>query len=349
MTTITEISSKERFVRACSNLPVDRPPVWMMRQAGRTLKEYLQIREKYSFWEVCKTPELAAEVTLQPLKRYPVDAAVVFSDILVIPDAMGLDVSFKPKLTVSPPVKTMDDVNNLEISGIQEKLHYVPELLKILNKEIGSEKAILGFSGAPYTLACYLIEGGSNKYYSSVRKIMNSNPKLFSALMNKLTAAVTDYMLMQVDAGVTAVQLFDSWAGDLSAEDFDIYVLPHVQKLVSDIHKSGVSIIYYINGTGNLLESMKKTGADVISVDWRVTLKNARSRLGNDTVLQGNLDPTALYAPEEEIRKKVNDMIRMTGGQGHIVNLGHGLLPGTPMKGIEMFVRSVTEWENGKE
>ncbi len=333
--------SIERFVKACKNEPVDRPPVWMMRQAGRTLSEYRALREKYSFWDLCKTPELAAKVTLQPLNRFPVDAAIIFSDILVIPDAMGMDVHYTPHLAVLPPLRDRSDIDKLDVSSLNRKLDYVAQTLQTVRREVGKEKAVLGFSGAPFTLACYMIEGGSSKHYIKVREMMYHDPQAFERLMDLLADAVTDYMLMQIESSATAVQLFDTWAGELNPEDYERFIVPVVSKIIENIKPTNVPVIYYMNGIGNLLEPAAKTGADVIGVDWRLTLADVRRRLGQETVVQGNLDPALLFAPEEEIRQRVRNMIEMTGGRGHIVNLGHGLIPTTPVDGIRTFVDAV--------
>jgi len=343
------LTSKERFIRTCLFENLDRPPVWMMRQAGRTLSEYRALREKYSFGELCKTPELAAQVTLQPLNRFPVDAAIIFSDILVIPDAMGMTVEYSPALALSPPIRDITDINRLSLSNIEKKLDYVSRIIRLVSSELGEEKAILGFSGAPYTLACYMIEGGSSKHFLKVRELMYHNPQSFKQLMDKLTKAVTDYLRMQMENSITAVQLFDTWAGELNPQDYRTFVLPAVQKIIQDLKKEGIPIIYYINGIGNLLEIVGETGADIIGIDWRLTLSNARERLGKEIVLQGNLDPSLLFATNEIISQRVIDMLAMTEGKGHIVNLGHGLLPETPVKGIETFIKTVTNWSAPKE
>lgn len=335
--------SRERFEKACRYEPVDRPPVWMMRQAGRTLKEYLALREKYSFWEMCKTPELACEVTLQPLRRYPVDAAIIFSDILVIPEAMGMDVQFSPKLAVMPPLRSHDDIKKLRPENLREKLDYVVQVIKRVYDEVGHEKAVLGFSGAPFTLACYMIEGGSSKHFLKIREAMYHQPDVFHELMDKLANAVIEYFTMQAETGVTAVQLFDTWAGELSHYDYDNFVLPYVQKIIDSV-PDRLPVIYYINGIGNLLSRAERTGADVIGVDWRLDLCEVRCQLGERTVVQGNLDPAVLVAPPETIRERVFKMLEMTGGQGHIVNLGHGLIPETPVSGISAFVQAVFDW-----
>ena len=252
----------ERFIKACRNEEVDRPPVWMMRQAGRTLSEYRAVREKYSFWEVCKTPELATEVTMQPLRRFPVDAAVIFSDILVIPDAMGMDVQYTPKLTVLPALKDRSDINMLDLSGMTTKLQYVAEVIKSVRRELSDERAVLGFSGAPYTLACYMIQGEGSKDFIKVRQMMHHDPATFEHLMDILSDAVSDYLLMQNDVSATAVQLFDTWAGELNPEDYKRFVLPYITKIIEKVKSaSDLPVIYYINNIGNLLTIAATSGA----------------------------------------------------------------------------------------
>lgn len=337
------MNPKERFLNACQGLAVDRPPVWMMRQAGRTLKEYRKMRETYSFWDLCKSPDLAATVTLQPLKRFPLDAAVIFSDILVVPAAMGMDVQFTPKLALSPRINTLGDLEKLILPDLKRELSYVPEIIQEVRKRTEDQVAVVGFSGAPFTLACYMVEGGSSPNFHSVRVLMNQQPDLFHALMEKVTSVVTEYLLMQVDASPTVVQLFDTWAGELSPGDFEEFVFPYVKRIVQKVKSTGTPVIYFVNGVGNLLELADRTEADVLGIDWRISLSAVRERLGATRCLQGNLDPTVLFSSKERIREAVSHMINETQGQGHIVNLGHGLLPNTPIEGISAFVNSVVE------
>jgi len=273
-----------------------------------------------------------------------VDAAIIFSDILVIPAAMGMDVQFTPHLSVLPPLKDAHDVHKLDLAGMTKKLDYVRGAIKAVYNEVGQEKAVLGFSGAPYTLACYMIEGGSSKHFLKVREMMYHNPTLFKELLDKLADSVIEYLLMQLDSGITAAQLFDTWAGELNPEDYNRFVLPVVQRIFEKAKAKNIPLVYYINGIGNLIYQAKESGADVIGVDWRLTLEEVRQKLGPDTVVQGNLDPALLFAPEAEIRRRVNEMINMTGGRGHIANLGHGLIPETPISGIAAFVEAVTSW-----
>jgi uroporphyrinogen decarboxylase len=339
-----QMTPVERFQRACRGDVVDRPPVWIMRQAGRTLPEYRALREKHSFWEMCRTPELAAEVTLQPIRRFGMDAAVIFSDILTVPAAMGLTVEFTPRLTVTPEIRQAADVDRLETADPDEKLDYVAGVIREVRRQAGPDLAILGFSGAPFTLACYMVEGGGSKHFQQIKRFMHGQTPAFDALMARLSEAVADYLLMQVRAGATAVQLFDTWAVELSPTDFRTYVLPYVRDIVRRVQATGTPVIYYINGIAGLLEAAGEAGADVLGIDWRLELADVRQRLGADTIVQGNLDPGVLMAPPSIIRDRVFSILTQTGGRGHILNLGHGLPPETPLEGIAAFMDAALTW-----
>ena len=338
------MNSLERFLGAVHGKKLDRPPVWIMRQAGRTLPEYLALRKKHAFWEICKTPELAATVTLQPLQRFPLDAAVIFSDILTIPAAMGLDVTFKPALAITPPVNTIHDIRGLKTVDVSKDLGYVRDAIQTVYGKIGENKAVLGFAGAPFTLACYMVDGGSSRQYPATKTLMYSDPAAFQELLTKLTDVTGDYLQMQAEAHATAVQLFDTWACELTVPDFRRFVLPGLQRLVQRLHEKGVPVIYYVNGMGNLLEAAADSGADVLGVDWRISLQQIRERMGAGQTVQGNLDPTILLSNPAEIRTRTRQMLDETGGQRHIVNLGHGILPQTPVDHIDAFVQAVVNW-----
>lgn len=339
------MDSKERFERACRGEAVDHPPVWIMRQAGRTLPEYRQLRERHSFWEICRTPELAAEVTLQPIRRFGMDVAVVFSDILVVPAAMGLGIRFEPELSVDPPVRSGDDVARLVRPDVAAALGYVGDAIRATRREGGERLPVLGFSGAPYTLAAYMVEGGGARRFEQLRTLAHGRPEAFEALMSIVSEVVIDYLRMQVDAGAAAVQLFDTCAGDLAMDDYRRIVLPYVARIVGAIQARGAPVIYYVYAGGHLVEAARESDARVLGMDWRTPLGQVRRRLGSSLVLQGNLDPAALFAGDDEIRARVFRMLDETGGVGHIANLGHGVIPETPIAGIEAFVRSVREWK----
>lgn len=321
-----------------------------MRQAGRTLPEYRALKEKHDFKELMSTPELAAEVTLQPVRRFPFDAAIIFSDILVVPEAMGLELGFSPKLYLSPAVRSRSDVEALRVAGAADSLRYVADAIELVKSQLGDGKALLGFAGAPYTVASYMIEGGGSKSYSRLKSLMYREHAVFDALLGAVADVTTEYLLMQVEAGVDAVQLFDSWAGELSPQDYRMYALPYVQRIVGQIQQTGTPVIYYVNGIGNILESANKSGAKILGIDWRISLTDVRKRLGKGVIVQGNLDPGLLFANPDEIRKRTFTMIDETGGKGHIVNLGHGVAPETPLTGIAEFVGAVVDWKrsNGK-
>ena len=337
------MNAKQRFLAACNGQPVDHPPVWIMRQAGRTLPEYNKVREQHSFWDICKTPELAALVTLQPVKRFPLDAAIIFSDILTIPAAMGQQVSFTP-MSLTPAIRSAADVDNLPAVDIPGDLGYVGQAIEAVRAEVGQDFPVLGFSGAPYTLASYMVEGGSSKSYHRIKSLMYTRPEVYDRLLVKIADAVADYLLMQITASVNAVQLFDSWAGELSVPDYRRFALPYVQRIIQRLKTAGVPVIYFINGVGVLLETAAESGADVMGIDWRVSLTDARRRLGADRVVQGNLDPAVLFASKDEITRRTFAMLDETGGAGHIANLGHGVLPDTPLDGIAAFIDAVAQW-----
>jgi uroporphyrinogen decarboxylase len=338
------MTGKDRFERACVGLEVDRPPVWMMRQAGRTLPEYRALKEKHSFWELCRIPELACEVTMQPVRRFPVDAAIIFSDILVIPAAMGLDIEFTPAPRFASTVESRADLARLVSFDPLNAIGYVDRALRLARKELAGERALLGFSGAPYTLACYMVDGTGSKGFVKTRAMMHHDPALFDALLSRLSDAVVDYLEMKIEAGISAYQLFDTWACDLSLEDYRRFVLPHVASIFERLNQGGIPGIYYANGIANLLPAVRETGASIVGVDWRVSMRRVREVLGEDTVVQGNLDPAVLHGSAREIEQRVFAMLDETGGRGHIVNLGHGLHPTAPIEGIEAFVNSPARW-----
>jgi uroporphyrinogen decarboxylase len=330
-------SSGARLLDACFGRPVDRPPVWMMRQAGRYLPEYREVRQKISFWELCRSSELATEVSLQPFRRFQPDGVIFFSDILVPVAAMGADVEFAERGPHLPhPIRTPADVDRLHAFDPSVEIGFTGQTLRQLRSEVGQRAAVLGFAGAPWTVASYLIEGGGSKSYPAIKEMMFRDPRTLKRLLDLLADVAADVLSYQIEAGAQAVQLFDTWAGELEAEDYRQWAFPAVARAISRIRRNGAPVILYVNGCGHLLEDMARSGADVLSIDWRVPLSDARRRVPS-VALQGNLDPAALLGLPEEVRRRTHAMIRATGGRGHVVNLGHGILASARIDCVEAF------------
>ncbi len=328
----------DRFLRACRREPVDCTPVWMMRQAGRYMPEYRALRAKHTMLEVCKTPELALEVTLQPLK-FGMDAAILFADIFLPLEPMGAPFDFQKGEgpVIFSPIATKADVDKLHDFEIEEGLGYCLEAIKLLKKEL--KVPLIGFAGAPFTLASYLVEGGKSTAFAKAKRFMYAEPETFGALMHKLAEVVRRFLHKQIDAGVDAVQLFDSWVGQLSAVDYRTYVMPHVVHILKDIEKRGVPVIHFGTGTLHLLEAMREAGGTVIGLDWRTPMNEGWKKVGADRAVQGNLDPTILLATRElaeQASKRILDEV--DNKVGHIFNLGHGILPETPMENVEAVI-----------
>ncbi len=334
-----EMSCRSRFMAALANQPVDRPPLWLMRQAGRYLPEYRAVRQGHTFLEMVHTPELATEVTLQPLRRFGMDAAILFSDILTIPEAMGQNVQFPEGGPIlGPVVRTEADIARLT-TNTAERLGYVGDALRMIRGELPNH-ALLGFSGAPFTLACYMIEGKGSRQFEHIKAMLWQAPDLLTKLLDKLADAVIDYLSMQLDAGADAVQLFDTWASELRAADYDKIVRPSTERIVKAIQARGGKIIVFARHSGPLLESSLKLGADALGLDGRVEFSAVR-KLNPNAVVQGNLDPIELFAPAAHIERRVQEMHAATQGHGWIANLGHGCIPETPIAGVETFVSAV--------
>ena len=333
----------DRFLKACRREPVDCTPVWFMRQAGRYMAEYRSLRAKYSMLALCKTSELAAQVTLQPIHRFPVDAAIIFADILLPLEAMGLNLEFAEGEgpVIHNPVRERADVERLKaIDGAE--LEYVAEAIRQTRHALRGRVPLIGFAGAPFTLASYAIEGGGSRNYVLTKSMMYREPDAWHLLMDKLARVVTGYLRRQIRAGAQAIQLFDSWVGCLSAGDYAEYVKPHVQLIFEGLKREAVPMIHFGTGTAALLRLMREAGGDVIGVDWRIHLDDAWAMIGHDCAVQGNLDPVALYAPLHEIERRVEDILRRAAGRnGHIFNLGHGILPTTPIEHVEAAVNMV--------
>jgi uroporphyrinogen decarboxylase len=333
----------DRFLKACRREPVDCTPVWFMRQAGRYMGEYRSLRAKYSMLALCKTSELAAQVTLQPIDRFPVDAAIIFADILLPLEAMGLNLEFAEGEgpVIHNPVRERADVERLKaIDGAE--LEYVAEAIRQTRHALRGRVPLIGFAGAPFTLASYAIEGGGSRNYVLTKSMMYREPDVWHLLMDKLARVVTGYLRRQIRAGAQAIQLFDSWVGCLSAGDYAEYVKPHVQLIFEGLKREAVPMIHFGTGTAALLRHMREAGGDVIGVDWRIHLDDAWAMIGHDCAVQGNLDPVALYAPLHEIERRVEDILsRAAGRNGHIFNLGHGILPTTPIEHVEAAINMV--------
>ncbi len=329
----------ERLLRACRGEPVDRPPVWLMRQAGRYLPEYRRVREGISFLELCRDVDRAVEVSLQPIELVGSEAVIFFSDIFVPVPAMGVEVDFRPGPVVAEPIRSRAQVEALRTPDPRESVPFVFEILRVLRRELsGRQIPLLGFAGAPFTLAAYLVEGGGSRDFALLKRMIHREPDLLRLLLERLTRLVTDYLNAQIEAGAQAVQLFDTWAGILSPADYREWVLPVHQTIAAKLDREAAPLILYVNSGAHVVDSMAESGADVISLDWRVDISEAAQRVGDRVSLQGNLDPCALSAPRERIIEMVRDLARAAApARGHILNLGHGCLPETPVEGVRAF------------
>lgn len=331
-----------RFLDACRGLPVDRTPVWLMRQAGRYLPDYMRVREKCSFLHLCKTPELAAQVTLQPVDILGVDAAILFSDILIPLEPMGMKLDFVPGPVFEHPVRCMADVDRLRIPAMEEGVPFVMETIRLLRRELEGRVPLIGFGGAPFTLACYMVAGKGSKDFAAVKKMMYCAPEVYEALMEKVTAMLIAYLNAQITSGTQAVQLFDTWGGILSPTDYERYALPYTIRVIAGIRAGGVPVIHFVKGAGTMLEYVGKAGGDVLGLDWHTRLGRARDFLGPGVAVQGNLDPTVLYGSKPLIEAEVKRILEENNGRpGHIFNLGHGILPDTPPENARFMVECV--------
>ena len=336
----------DRFLRACRREPVDVTPVWFMRQAGRYMPEYRAIREKYSLLEICYQPELAAEVTMQPVRALGVDAAILFADILlpVIPLGLGLEFAKGEGPVIARPVRTLEDVAAMRDVDVETDLGYVMEAIRILRGELKGTP-LIGFCGAPFTVASYIIEGGSSREFLKTKTMMYSAPEVWHALMDRLSNVLVEYLIAQIRAGAQAVQVFDSWVGALSPDDYEDFVLPYSQTVLAAAQEENVPVIHFGTNTTTLLPLMKRAGGDVIGLDWRIPLDEGWAALGHDVAVQGNLDPALLFAPLPEIKKRVHDILRRANGRpGHIFNLGHGIRQHTPVENVRAVVDMVHEF-----
>ena len=350
-------SSARRLLDACFGREVDRAPAWMMRQAGRYLPEYREVRARASFFDLCRTPDLAVEVSLQPFRRFHPDGVIFFSDILVPVEAMGVPVEFGDGGPHLPePIASASDVRRLARFDPSEKLGFTGEILRTLRREVGERAAVLGFAGAPWTLASYLVEGGGSKSFAAIKRMMGRDPATLRRLLDLLADVVADVLTFQIASGAQAVQLFDTWAGELTLEDYREWALPAVSRAIAGIQRGsphpaplppgegadGSPVILFVNGCAHLLEAMGESGADVLSIDWRLPLSQARRRVP-ERPLQGNLDPGALLGEPADVRRRVQALLAETGGRSHILNLGHGVLPQTPLESVESFFDAVKD------
>jgi len=318
------------FLRACKKQTVERTPIWIMRQAGRYLPEYRAIRERADFITMCKTPELAAEVTIQPVDIIGVDAAIIFSDILVIPEAMGMNLemieSKGPKLY--DPIRNLDQINNLKVIDPYKDLKYVLDAVALTKKELNNRVPLIGFAGSPWTLMTYMVEGGGSKNFSEIKKFIYNQPKAAHLLLEKISDAVAEYLSAKIEVGANAIQIFDTWGGLLSQSDFKEFSLQYIEKVISKIKRKEEPIIVFAKGVHHSLDDLANSGADVISLDWTMNLGEVRNKIGSKVALQGNLDPTVLYANKDKIKEAAVKVLSSFGkGSGHIFNLGHGILP----------------------
>jgi uroporphyrinogen decarboxylase len=341
-----ETADRYPFLMACRREPTAYTPIWLMRQAGRYMKEYRALRKKYSFLEMCKNPEVAAQVTLQPIEKFKLDAAIIFSDILIPLEPMG--VAFEFAKDEGPvfhhPIREMRDIKKLRVIEPEEEISFLIKAIRTVRKELEGKIPLIGFSGAPFTLASYIIEGGHSKNYILTKGLMYEDRLAWNALMEKISDVLIRYLNAQIRAGVQAVQFFDSWVGCLSPTDYEEYVLPHSKRVIDGVDKS-VPLIHFATSNATLLEWMKRAGGDVIGVDWRVDIEEAWARLRYDVAIQGNLDPVILIGSFDLIRKEVKRILDRVGGRpGHIFNLGHGILPNTPVDHVAALVDMVHEY-----
>ncbi len=333
------------YLKALRGEIVERPPVWMMRQAGRFLPEFRALRDQYDFFTRCQTPELASEITMMPIRRYPLDAAILFSDILVVPQAMGID--FKMKENVGPwldnPIRTMEQVQNVQVPDINDTLGYVFDAIELTLQKLDNEIPLIGFAGSPWTILCYCIEGKGSKAFEIAKKFCFQNPEAAHLLLQKITDTTIAYLKRKVEKGVSAVQVFDSWGGMLSPEDYQIFSWQYIDQIVESLSPL-THVVAFGKGCWFALEEMSKSKVSALGVDWTIKPDVARTLTNNSVTLQGNFDPTRLYSSPETIKKMVTEMINNFGKDKYIVNLGHGILPDIPLENADAFIRAVVDW-----
>jgi len=333
--------NNQRFLNACRREPVDATPVWLMRQAGRYMAEYRALREKYSILEIIKTPELATEVTMQPINTFNLDAAIIFADILPPLEGMGLHLTFEKGEgpTIHNPIRTPADIEKLVQPDPRESMSFTLEAIKLTRQELAGRVPLIGFSGAPFTLAAYAIEGGSSRNYILAKSLMYEHPAAWHKLMAKLATLVGEYLYAQAEAGAQALQLFDSWVGMLAPGDYEEFVLPYSCRVIARAKESGVPVIHFGTGTSGMLPLIKSAGSEVVGVDWRIEISEAHRILGDDVAIQGNLDPVVLFAPLPVLKQRVAAILdQINSRPGFIFNLGHGILPQTPVENVAALI-----------
>lgn len=329
-----------RFLKACRREPVDHTPIWLMRQAGRYMKEYRDLREKYSILELIKNPELAADVTMQPMRAFHPDAAIIFADILTILEPMGFQLDFIEGTgpVIGNPLREAADLSRIQPADAEASLSFTLDAIRLVRRDLDEQTALIGFAGSPFTLACYAVEGGSSRNFLRIKKFMHGHHDAFHAFMRLATDATAHYLRGQLRAGADAVQIFDSWAGILSPSDYRTFVLPYIRELAQAV-KGNAPVIYFATDSAGLLRDFAQVGADVIGVDWRIALDDAWAIIGHDTGIQGNLDPALLFSAPDVIRRQADDVLRRAGRRpGHIFNLGHGVLPQTPVEHVSALI-----------
>ncbi|MFH1763724.1 MAG: uroporphyrinogen decarboxylase [Gemmatimonadota bacterium] len=341
-------TSEPPFLAACRRKPVPHTPVWIMRQAGRYLPEYREVRKKVDFLTLTKTPDLAVEVTLQPIRRFELDAAILFSDIMTPVEGMGIELEFNPGPVIANPVRSRVDVDRLRIADPQETVPFVMETIGILRKELPASAPLIGFAGAPWTTFCYVVEGKGSKTFIQAKSFLFAEPDAARVLLNKLADTMTAYLRAQAEAGAQALMIFDSWAGLLSPYEFRSFALPAARRIIEGLRDTGLPLIYFPNQGSTLLEDATLSGADVLGIDWRLPLSRARAIVGPDLAIQGNLDPAALFAPREALGTQIRRVLMEAGPEpGHIFNLGHGIERATDPDAVAYLVDKVHEWTEG--
>lgn len=342
------MTPRQRFLDATHQQAVDRPPIWLMRQAGRYLPEYRKLKTQYDFVTMVRTPELAAEVTLQPMRRFPLDAAIIFSDILVIPEALGQGYHFRDQggIGMDYLLDTRAKIEALDNTKIAENLKYVAEALTLTRSKLGEDTALLGFCGSPWTLACYMVEGGSAKDFVKIKQLAWDQPELFGRLMKKLTDGIVEYLHMQIDAGADALQIFDSWGAICPATHYETWSLRWINHIIKEL-KERVPVILYAKAMGHKANDLMKTGAKILSLDWTMNLRHMRQSIGSGAAVQGNLDPVVLTTTPEITRREAQRVIDDAGNQpGFIFNLGHGMVPSAKIECVEALMEVVTGQKN---